>query len=233
MKTCQYDDISFRGNITNDNEFIIGAEYQKAVIDVNIKGLFLIPSFCKIDGNEYEITSIWSYSFYESEITEIIVPKNIKMLHSAAFELMTKLIRADLSLLEITEINQYCFSRCFNLETILLPPLLTKINQKAFNNCSKLRIITLPFYIKEIDNQAFTSASALTTIIFCGLSDIKQKLPDSVVSVFVNHLYHDTTFCSKGVIRDFSLCPSLCFTCKPKQSNSFRYILIANFFKFK
>lgn len=100
---------------TKDIRYKVNEDEKTATIigQNNPTGKISIPEI--IDG--YEITAIDEYAFYDSELTEIILPNTIETIG-----------RAD-------------FYNCFNLENIILPNSLVSIESFAFAKCTSLESI--------------------------------------------------------------------------------------------
>lgn len=105
---------------------------------------------------------------------------------------MGRLINATLPE-QISAIESFAFSDCFNLKLNKLPNSLTTIGNGAFNNCKKLALTALPAKVDHIGERAFSYCglleltelpSRLTTIEAYAFSNCAAlnlgKLPDSV-----------------------------------------------------
>lgn len=105
---------------------------------------------------------------------------------------MGRLINATLPE-QISAIESFAFSDCFNLKLNKLPNSLTTIGNGAFNNCKKLALPALPAEVDHIGERAFSYCglleltelpSRLTTIEAYAFSNCAalnlDKLPDSV-----------------------------------------------------
>ena len=219
MPTCVSDEgTSYKGEIINENEFQLYSGFQKPSVSSNTKGAHFIPSYCKIKSREYQITSIGGYSFIGTQITDIYVPYTVKEIRGAAFESMTSLIKADLSLLEIETIPQYTFANCYNLVYIYLPLTTKTIDDNVFYYSKKLTTILFPEPFHFLDSQAFRDSNALKTVIFCGKHDIKLDLPSSVEKIYVSDYYHEDTFAGHHIQKRTAFCPRRKITCKVHQN---------------
>ena len=219
MPFCDAGGYSFNGTIIKENRFKAVSSYQQPSITESSEIIFIMPSFCFINENEYKITELGSYSFFETKFKEIILPHTIKQIDGGAFELMPNLIRIDLSLVKINKLSQYLFSRCKKLQNVILPPLLKIIETKVFAECEELQMLKLPPLCEIINETAFNSCNSLTTIIFCGQQDIHQNLPETITNVYVDRNYKDISFCDKQIIKYSSLCLLLPQTCEPQKRN--------------
>lgn len=107
----------------------------------------------------------------------------------------------------ITEINEYAFYGCSNLENITIPNTVTIINTSAFEYCSALKNIVIPNSVQIISGYAFRYCYWLTSI----------EIPDSVTNMptgyeFSNCLRLTSIKIGKGVQTlksTFSSCKAL------------------------
>ena len=65
---------------------------------------------------------------------------------------------------ELTEINDYAFAGCVDLQEVKIPSTVTKIGKYAFYNCSNLTKIEIPKSIEEIAENAFEGCTSLKVI---------------------------------------------------------------------
>ncbi|MCL2214905.1 MAG: leucine-rich repeat protein [Treponema sp.] len=111
----------------------------------------LIPEgieFEIIDGKSVTITK------YTGNATILNIPENIQSL-------------------PVTVIGRSAFSRCTNLATINLTPLITSIEAWAFNDCSNLTSILIPSSVTSIGDYVFWGCTSLGNI----------TIPSSVTSI--------------------------------------------------
>ena len=66
----------------------------------------------------------------------------------------------------ISEIEDYVFSDCVNLQKIIFPENLKKIGKCSFKNCTSLEELYFPNTLKEIGDSAFYDCDELETIRF-------------------------------------------------------------------
>ena len=117
-------------------------------------GKIVIPETVVYEGNTYTVTSIGGVpedsskdgAFQNcSDLTEIVLPKNVTVIGSNAFE------------------------DCTGLTDITLPDSLRTINAMAFQGCSGLTRIILPQKVTAIMGSAFKNCPNLTTIVSAAL----------------------------------------------------------------
>lgn len=80
-------------------------------------GAVVIPEEVTYNGSTYTVTSIGSYSFRNTKLTDITIPNSV------------------------TDIFENTFRECLNLASVDLPASLTDIASDAFNDCHGLKQI--------------------------------------------------------------------------------------------
>ena len=80
------------------------------------------------------LTRIKDFTFANSSLTEIQLPKNV------------------------TQIDEFAFSDCTDLKTVTLPENLQTIGDSAFAGCKALKEVTIPESVTEIGKNAFSYA---------------------------------------------------------------------------
>lgn len=73
----------------------------------------------------------------------------------------------------VTEIPDYAFSVCGQLESVYIPDSVTTIGENAFSLCRKLESIRIPNSVTEIGDSAFEDCESLTLV----------EMPDSVKKI--------------------------------------------------
>ena len=101
----------------------------------------------------------------------IVFPASLKEIDSSeshgAFRNCTDLTGADFSACTaLIELEEYSFSGCSKLASIILPPNLTTIKEAVFAGCTNLANVTFPSSLTTIGNYAFADCNRLTTIVF-------------------------------------------------------------------
>ena len=119
-----------------------------------IKGEFTIPE---------SVREIASFAFCNSNLSSIIIGKNVKKIGIGAF-CGSKLLTSIELPAKLKKIREMTFYGCTELKTIKLPEGIKKIEELAFAGCAALISIELPNNIKEIGNQVFANCTALTAI---------------------------------------------------------------------
>lgn len=130
---------------------IIGEHVRVIAREGKYSGKIVIPETVVYEGNTYTVSSIGGVSDNNSkdgafqncsELTEIVLPKNVTVIGANAFEGCTGL--TDIALPDsLKTINAMAFYNCTGLTRIILPQKLTAIMSKAFFSCDKLTTIIL------------------------------------------------------------------------------------------
>jgi len=96
----------------------------------------------------------------------------------------------------VTEIGEYAFNNCENVQAILLPESIVSIGKGAFLHCHELQEMILPTGITEIKHETFRCCYGLTNVVLPdGITIIGEQaftfcesmesimLPDSVIVI--------------------------------------------------
>lgn len=84
----------------------------------------------------------------------------------------------------VTEIGQYVFSRCNQLQTISLPTSLLKIGEGCFSYCTLINDIQLPSGLTEIKSGAFQNCTSLQSVnIPIGVQEIASYTFENCTSL--------------------------------------------------
>ena len=160
----------------------------------NLKDL-VIPSKVTSDGQEYVVTEIADYTFYNSNLWTISFPETLTTIGNNAFtwspnlesvklpEAVTTIGKGAFASCgrltsvtlptTLTTIGDYAFRYCTRLPSISLPETITALGKYAFEGCQKLTEVNLPTNLATIGNGAFSNCTGLTSI----------SLPETVVEV--------------------------------------------------
>ena len=126
----------------------------------NVSGAITLPS--SLGG--YPVASIGDRAFYyDSQLTEVIIPDGIATIGYCAFghcDSLTTVIMPD----SITEMEAFAFRDCSNLAKIALSNSMTYTGNSAFYNCDSLTDITIPDSVTEISGWTFYDCDGLTGI---------------------------------------------------------------------
>ncbi len=125
------------------------------------------------------LNSIGSYAFCNTKISNIRIPKSVKV------------------------INKGTFSNCQELTSVILSPATSVISALAFENCTGITEMHLPSTLETIGNDAFTGCTILKTIyaympdiITIGSSTFPNYKTSTlyVPSFLYNSYYYDTNW---------------------------------------
>ena len=137
----------------NNNKFdtIYDTFYQIDEDEDNVRSYYMTPLFTNtllkagIDPLRY-MNKIPAYYLINAEITNFIIPKNIK------------------------EIGYCAFYFCKNLNNIELPNGLSTIGEEAFKGCNDLKKIRIPKSVNYIGRRAFDD-TGINQVIYDGTLD--------------------------------------------------------------
>ena len=109
------------------------------------------------------ITSIGNNAFESNyRIEDIILPTSLSKIGEHAFS-GTPISSITIPN-SVTKIEDFAFTRCSNLTTVVLSNNLTEISFACFLLCDKLESITIPNSVKKINSSAFESCSNLKDV---------------------------------------------------------------------
>ena len=104
----------------------------------------------------------------EKEVTELVVPNDVKTIRSYAFEGLTNLTSVTVPN-SVTSIGQYAFAYCTGLTSVTIPSRVTSIGYCAFNECPNLTSVKV---YKEsplsISSYTFTNRANATLYVPAG-----------------------------------------------------------------
>ena len=108
------------------------------------------------------ITSIGKGAFYNSGLTNVLIPKNVVNIGESAFRHCEALSSAEISAVSIGE---YAFANCDNLEEITFSDSVSSVDSSAFFDCKGLKNVTIPSNIKSIGEFMFFRCTNLKQVI--------------------------------------------------------------------
>ena len=113
-------------------------------------------------GSKLDILSAYTFDGC-ANLSKIIFEPGSALTTVAAhgFEGMSKLRQVDFGDAEVTEIGNYAFRFCENLQTLEVPDTLVNIGRFAFYGCESLESLTLPENLEHIGSFAFYGADKL------------------------------------------------------------------------
>ena len=151
------------------------AQLEVVAKEGGYEGNIIIPDNVSYENVEFTVTSIGKKAFNRNNITGIILPSKLKIIHESAFALCSGIKKLELpkeletieasafvwceidSLVipgSIRKLSTYCFA-CNKLEYLELEEGITIIPRLAFSSCYKLRKVVLPSSLTKIEAAAF------------------------------------------------------------------------------
>ena len=117
-------------------------------------GVVVIPS---------EVTAIQNNAFYQTNVTEVIIPDGVTEIPDYTFINNKSLERVTLGK-GVTKIGNNAFADCSSLRDITIPEGVTLIDMGAFRGCSSLTRISIPDSVTHIEQNAFAGCSGLEDV---------------------------------------------------------------------
>lgn len=189
--------------VTNKSDFT----YQQNSADVYITGyngpggVVSIPT--KI--NNLPVTKIADYAFEYSNVLEITIPENVRIIGNYSFKSSYTLQKVILPS-TLDYIGYRAFYLCTNLYEFNLPEGLTTIKEEAFAYCEHIGImdtVIIPSTLSELDDKVFYNCSGMyNLIILDGITSIgyacfaecealtEVYIPGSVATIEESAFYH-------------------------------------------
>lgn len=130
-----------------------------------------------------EQTELYTYLGNDQNKGHIIVPASVRELANG-FANSTEIISIDLSKTQIEVIYQDTFSKCANLQKVLLPNTIKSIEGRAFCDCTKLSEIYLPDSIEEISVACFKNCALKEITLPNRLKEIPQTAFNNCKELF-------------------------------------------------
>ena len=100
------------------------------------------------------VKKLCSGAFYNSQLSEIKLPKALEEVNYFTFGDMKELKKIDLSGTTVYSLGSYAFSNCEHLSSVTLGSTLQSIGRGAFSYCSSLQSISLPNSITRLSKIA-------------------------------------------------------------------------------
>ncbi|MDE6099358.1 MAG: leucine-rich repeat protein [Muribaculaceae bacterium] len=157
----------------------------------------VIPSIVEYDGTEYTvtgigerafassrsmtslvipegITSIGSFSIYNTGITELVIPSTIVSMGNHAIN-SNEFLKSVTIKAALTEIPDHCFYSCKVLSEINIPETVEIIGQYALGQ-TQIKEVVMPKVLREIGKNAFQICPSLKSVVFNeGLEAIGER----------------------------------------------------------
>ncbi|MBQ6612424.1 MAG: leucine-rich repeat protein, partial [Alistipes sp.] len=110
-----------------------------------------------------QLKEIRGSSFFNSAITNIVIPNSVTSIGEGVFECCSNLTSITIPN-SVTSIGRWAFQNCSSLTSITIGNSVTSIDNWAFKGCSSLKSITIPNSVTSIGKGAFLGCSSLTSI---------------------------------------------------------------------
>ena len=145
-------------------------------------------NFMDIDGVVFSKDETQLLYYPAAKEGEYVIPEKVQIIGANVFEGKTGLTKITIGH-QVTEIGEYAFDGCSNLEEVVFLPVpvvegeeaaervTLDIGQYAFNNCKKLTTIELPVGTRTIGTYAFSNCIALPSInIPDGVTELNDRM---------------------------------------------------------
>lgn len=139
---------------TSESGYIYNKNMDKLIlVPKTLSGSFTIPK---------NVKTIGEYALSSSQITSVIIPKNVRIIERDAFSDCSSLAAVEIAN-GVEEIGYSAFYNCSSLTKISLPKSIKKIGAYAFYDCISLSDISFAKGIEEIGMFAFYNTPWLYT----------------------------------------------------------------------
>ncbi|MCX6652877.1 MAG: leucine-rich repeat domain-containing protein [Methanomassiliicoccales archaeon] len=157
--------VTIPNNVTFIGDHAFGACSSLTSIDVNADN----AHYASIDGVLYDkaLTTLIQYPTGKSG-GKFTIPNSVTTIEDYAFSdcfSLTSLIISN----GVTSIGDYAFSDCSSLTSVTIPNNVTSIGNNAFSSCSSLTSVNIGSGVTTIEDYAFSDCSSLASITFSGL----------------------------------------------------------------
>ena len=158
IKVLADEGVKVRYIITNNEEgnrmVAVGTgNSSRLAVDADYDGALTIPKTFTYSGEEYTVTEVAPYAFYNCGLSAIDLPESVMSIGESAFYGCT-------SLSEVTgaegliSINPYAFYNCSALTSIFIPKTTSTIGDYAFYGCTSLsQVVMEDGIVKEISEE--------------------------------------------------------------------------------
>lgn len=156
----EIDGINYRRISLNEVEVVTSTTSKQKR---KLSGHIVIPQSVIINGSEFLVKSIHSFSFSYTNIESITIAEGIKSIGEHAFVHCEKLISVKLPN-SIEEIGGSAFEHCKSLQSINIPTGVTSIGGYAFSHCHSLTKANIPGTVDTIKHHSFSDCFNLSAI---------------------------------------------------------------------
>ncbi|MBR1799733.1 MAG: leucine-rich repeat domain-containing protein [Bacteroidales bacterium] len=152
----------------------------------NVDGKVIdIPGTVVIGGNVYEMTAVGAYSFYQTDVMEVIIPDECTDIWFGAFEECHQLTTVTVGL-GMADINETAFTGCtalttFNLNARNVTDMASFDGSGCFDGCTALATINIGDSVRAFHNSLFDELSGLRNI------NIRAE---RLIPITNNHFWH-------------------------------------------